>query len=167
MTISRPWYKRFPDQFLAGTMDLTCEEKGAYSVLIDLTYARNRPIPEDYKWLSKMFGCYRPSHAKRLVEALVKRGHLVVETGSISLLKRVRNESEVDVRSNDFNGLRAVEKEEEYRRRGRAPKPPKGASATLLDFNISGGSNGRRRGPVSDEFIERLGAALDRHVKRG
>lgn len=175
MTISRPWYKRYPDQFIAGTLDLTCEEKGAYSVLIDLVYARNGPVPDDPKWLCKIIGCH--GHTWRSIRRkLLDKGKIcIAENGLIMLskvsekmLKSSSNVSENDVRSNDFKDLRAVEEEEEYRRRGRPPKSPKGDLGSLLDFNsYKGEKNGRRRqGPVSDEFIERLGEALDRDIER-
>lgn len=32
----RPWYKRYPSDFIAGTIGLSLEEKGAYSVCLDL-----------------------------------------------------------------------------------------------------------------------------------
>jgi uncharacterized protein YdaU (DUF1376 family) len=53
----RPWYKRFGADFIAGTLMLSLEEKGAYSILLDLMYDRGAPIPDDAKWLATVMGC--------------------------------------------------------------------------------------------------------------
>ena len=50
----RPWYKRYPSDFIAGTLQLTCEEKGAYSVVLDLIYDRGGPIPDDAQWIARV-----------------------------------------------------------------------------------------------------------------
>ncbi len=51
---NRPWYKRYPSDFIAGTLQLSCEEKGAYSVVIDLMYDMGGPIPDDAQWISRV-----------------------------------------------------------------------------------------------------------------
>ena len=40
---ARPWYKRYPADFIAGTLQLSLDEKDAYSVVIDLLYDRGAP----------------------------------------------------------------------------------------------------------------------------
>ncbi len=50
----RPWYKRYPSDFIAGTLQLSCEEKGAYSVVLDLIYDRGGPIPDDARWIARV-----------------------------------------------------------------------------------------------------------------
>lgn len=54
---SRPWYKRYPSNFLAGTVKLTLEQKGAYSVCLDLIYDHGGPIDDDPQWISRACGC--------------------------------------------------------------------------------------------------------------
>lgn len=54
---ARPWYKRFPADFIAGTLQLSLEEKGAYSIVLDLIYDRRGPIPDDPAWISRVCGC--------------------------------------------------------------------------------------------------------------
>lgn len=46
------WYKRYGADFIDGTMTLTLEEKGAYSLCLDLIYGRGGPIPDDARWLA-------------------------------------------------------------------------------------------------------------------
>lgn len=73
----RPWYKRYPADILHGTMTLTIEEKGGYTVALDLMYDQGGPIPDDIKWLARMCGCSQQQW--RAV-----RGRLI-EKGKLSL----------------------------------------------------------------------------------
>ncbi len=50
------WYKRCGADFIHGTMTLSLEEKGAYSLCLDLIYDRGGPIPDDARWLSGICG---------------------------------------------------------------------------------------------------------------
>jgi uncharacterized protein YdaU (DUF1376 family) len=54
--VSGRWYKRCGADFIHGTMMLTLEEKGAYSLCLDLIYDRGGPIPDDARWLSGVCG---------------------------------------------------------------------------------------------------------------
>ncbi|ACT57624.1 hypothetical protein FXW30_05085 [Candidatus Liberibacter asiaticus] len=36
MVNNRPWYKRYPANFISGILELTLEQKGAYSIILDL-----------------------------------------------------------------------------------------------------------------------------------
>ncbi|WP_299438933.1 YdaU family protein [uncultured Rhodospira sp.] len=57
MTAGRPWYKRYGGDFIAGTMELSLEEKGAYSIVLDLLYDRAHPIPDDPQYIARVCGC--------------------------------------------------------------------------------------------------------------
>jgi uncharacterized protein YdaU (DUF1376 family) len=54
---NRPWYKRWPSNFIAGTIHMTLEEAGAYSFLIDLTHDRGGPIVDDPQYLARVCKC--------------------------------------------------------------------------------------------------------------
>jgi uncharacterized protein YdaU (DUF1376 family) len=54
--VSARWYKRCGADFIHGTMMLSLEEKGAYSLCLDLIYDRGEPIPDDARWLSGVCG---------------------------------------------------------------------------------------------------------------
>jgi len=71
-----PWYKRFPSDFVAGTLGLSLEEKGAYSLLIDLMHDRGGPLDKDLKALSIAFGC-SPPRVERILAALLAKGKLI------------------------------------------------------------------------------------------
>jgi uncharacterized protein YdaU (DUF1376 family) len=53
----RPWYKRYPADFIGGTMHLSLEEKGAYSIVLDLMYGTGGPIEDDAQRIARVAGC--------------------------------------------------------------------------------------------------------------
>lgn len=46
-----------PDEWIAGTRDLTLEERGAYWDLCSLIYSRGGPVADDERWIGKALGC--------------------------------------------------------------------------------------------------------------
>lgn len=90
---ARPWYKRYAVDFIHGTMGLTLEEKGAYSILLDLIYDRGGPIPDDARYISGVCGCsLRKWSAIR--DRLVSAGKITLSEGRIS---NVRAEKEIEI----------------------------------------------------------------------
>lgn len=82
MLIVSRWYKRNGADFIDGTMGLSLEEKGAYSLCLDLIYDREGPIPDDARWLSGICGVsIRKWNALR--ERLIADGKLYIENGKI------------------------------------------------------------------------------------
>jgi uncharacterized protein YdaU (DUF1376 family) len=77
------WYKRCGADFIHGTMMLTLEEKGAYSLCLDLIYDRGGPIPDDTRWLAGVCGVStRKWNAIR--QRLLDLGKIVSDGGMIS-----------------------------------------------------------------------------------
>lgn len=72
------WYKRDPIRFLDGVQGLGPELIGAYSVLIDLMYARAGSSRRDDHHLGGILGC-STRKAKALTDALIERGKIVVD----------------------------------------------------------------------------------------
>lgn len=90
---SRPWYKRYGADFVHGTLGLTLEEKGAYSLCLDLIYDRGGPIPDDARWLAGVCGVsVRKWNAIR--DRLVDVGKLGAEGG---FLTNTRAEREIAI----------------------------------------------------------------------
>lgn len=54
---ARPWYKRYPSNFIAGTIKMPLELAGAYSYVLDLIYDKGGPVDDDPQWLSRVCGC--------------------------------------------------------------------------------------------------------------
>lgn len=71
----RPWYKRFAGDFIAGTLALTLEEKGAYSMVLDMIYDRGEAIPDDPQWIARVCGCSTRKW-KQIREKLIEVGKL-------------------------------------------------------------------------------------------
>jgi uncharacterized protein YdaU (DUF1376 family) len=80
---ARPWYKRFPSDFICGTISLTLEEAGAYSYIIDLIHDRGGPIPDDPQWIARVCGCSTRKW-KTIREGLIQAGKITQNDGFIS-----------------------------------------------------------------------------------
>ncbi|WP_066795108.1 YdaU family protein [Sphingomonas soli] len=81
--MSARWYKRCGADFIHGTMMLTLEEKGAYSLCLDLIYDRGAPIPDDARWLSGVCGVsIRKWNSIR--DRLLDLGKIYAENGLLS-----------------------------------------------------------------------------------
>lgn len=114
---SNPWYKRYPSDFIAGTLGMTLEEKGAYGIVLDLIYDRGRPIPDDPRYIAGVCGCsVRKWNAIR--ERLVELGKIVCRDGLISNAraeKEIENAAKI-ARKLAENGAKGGEKSGEIRR---------------------------------------------------
>lgn len=78
-----PYYKRYPRDFIEGTIGLDLEIKGAYSILIDLIYMQGGQLPDDDRYISGLLGC-SAAKWKRIREGLLSLGKIAVNGGKIS-----------------------------------------------------------------------------------
>lgn len=68
---------------------MTLEEKGAYSIVLDLIYDRQKPIPDDAAWIAGHCGCsVRKWNSLRA--KLLERGKLVDLGGMLSNQRAVK-----------------------------------------------------------------------------
>jgi uncharacterized protein YdaU (DUF1376 family) len=81
--MSLPYYKRFPRDFLEGTIGLSFETKGAYAIVLDLIYMRDGRLPDDARYIAGQLGCSVRKWTGILAD-LVAAGKLQVEGGIIS-----------------------------------------------------------------------------------
>lgn len=110
----RPWYKRYGGDFVLGTMALSLEEKGAYSLCLDLIYDRGGPIPDDARWLAGMCGVsIRKWNALR--DRLIETGKLVAGEGCLTNGRAEREIAEAAEASREFaeNGAKGGRKRAE------------------------------------------------------
>jgi uncharacterized protein YdaU (DUF1376 family) len=78
----RPWYKRYPSDAIHGMLSLTLEEKGAYTVVLDLIYDRQRGIADNPQYIAGVCGCsVRKWNTIRL--ALISKGKIYAQDGKI------------------------------------------------------------------------------------
>ncbi len=118
---SRPWYQRYPADFIAGTIDLTAEEKGVYSTLLDLLYLKHAPIEDDGKELARICGC-STCRFNVIKRTLVEVGKIVLSEGKISN-PRFERQSSVEKQEADHfeqNGRNGGEKSAKDRARADA-----------------------------------------------
>lgn len=112
----RPWYKRFPSDFINGTLRLNLEEKGAYSLIIDLIHDKHGPIDNNAQWLGRVFGC-STRKAAILVDKLCIGGWIKVEAGCI-FQDRAVSDSLSGILEHDklkINGVKGARKTNEKR----------------------------------------------------
>ena len=57
MVAGRPYYQRYPSDFIMGTMTMDLETRGAYSLLIDLMNERDRPLPDEPRFIAGQLNC--------------------------------------------------------------------------------------------------------------
>lgn len=128
--MTRPWYRRFPDNFIAGTVGLTLEEKGAYSLVLDLMYVRGGPVPDEPRYIAGVCNCsVRKWNAIR--EKLIAIGKLHVVDG---YLTNERAEKEIE------NALKDAQE--------RAENGAKGGNKTAENKTNTNKFNGPRQASV-------------------
>jgi len=79
----RPWYKRFGADFVFGTMGLTLEERGAYSIIIDLIHDRGQPVPDDARFMAGILGVSTRKW-RTIRDALIGHGKIYEADGFLS-----------------------------------------------------------------------------------
>lgn len=47
-----PYYKRYPRDFIEGTLGMSFEAKGAYAIVLDLIYMQGGNLPDDARYIS-------------------------------------------------------------------------------------------------------------------
>jgi hypothetical protein len=88
MSMKRPWYQRYPDHFIAATMHMTFEQKGAYSFLLDLFYAANGKLRDDDRKIAKILRL-EPRRWERIKLALLCDAKILIkptENPQVSLI---------------------------------------------------------------------------------
>ncbi|AKK19704.1 YdaU family protein [Candidatus Liberibacter africanus] len=105
---NRPWYKRYPADFISGVLELTLEQKGAYSIIIDLMYDRGGSIPDNDKYIAGVCGCsIRKWRSIRII--LEKSNKIFIREGNIY---NTRVEKEI------IKAIKASEERQENGRKG-------------------------------------------------
>lgn len=107
----RPWYKRYGGDFIQGTLHMTLEEKGAYSVILDLIYDRGAPIPDDPQWIARACGCSTRKW-NQLRARLIELGKITASDGLIdnARAKKQRFSEEIEHDKLAENGSKGAEK---------------------------------------------------------
>lgn len=131
---ARPWYKRYPSDFINGciTGKLNAEEIGVYAIVIDLLYDRG-PVDNDPRWLGGMMQI-STRKCRTIIEALLKKKKLLLIDEKLSnprvVRQRLGEEKEHENLSN--SGTKGARKTNENRSVSNNPKDlaEKGPSET-------------------------------------
>lgn len=96
MTRGLPYYKRYPRDFIEGTIGLPFEVKTTYAFILDLIYMQEGRLPDDARYISGLLGCsVRKWNSMR--QALIDAGKLQCFTDvSRNFLTNYRAVSEVE-----------------------------------------------------------------------
>lgn len=169
--MSRPWYRRFPDNFIAGTVGLTLEEKGAYSLVLDLMYVRGGPVPDEPRYIAGVCNCsVRKWNAIR--QRLIDLGKITVIDG---YLTNARAEKELENAAKDAeeraeSGRKGGEKSAETRAasskyNGIAQAKLKHAGAVQLQYqdSVLKDENSGLAGASRDDLV-RIDRRIDREL---
>lgn len=78
-----PYYKRFPRDFIEGTIGMSFEIKACYSLILDLIYMQNGTLPDNPRYISGLLGCSVRAWNKYRSD-LISMGKIRVENGIIS-----------------------------------------------------------------------------------
>ena len=80
---AHPWFKFYPNDWLAGTRSLSAVETGVYITIIATLYDRAQPLPNDAEDLARLCGASKRVFSAALAR-LVATGKLVItENGEI------------------------------------------------------------------------------------
>lgn len=74
------WYKRDGDEFAGGTVSLTLEEVGAYSLILDAIYSLDDQLPDDDFYVARLLRC-DPRVWRRIRGRLIALGKLTIVDG--------------------------------------------------------------------------------------
>lgn len=142
------WYRRSPSDFIAGTMRMTLEEKGAYSLVLDLIYDRGAPIEDDARFIAGVCGC---SVRKWLSirDRLISLGKIVVTDGRIA---NRRAAAEIE------RAKKIAAQNAENGSKGGAPKGSRRASASV-SHNLSRNYLVEKSSRREDKIDEKHGAS--------
>lgn len=84
MVAGRPFYHAYPADFLMATQGWDLETKGAYRLIIDVLNDRDRPVPDEPKFIAGILGC-SIQRWRKLREFLLDQGKLMLTEDGMHL----------------------------------------------------------------------------------
>ncbi|MEN0087612.1 MAG: DUF1376 domain-containing protein [Pseudomonadota bacterium] len=100
-----PYIRFFPDDWLAGTQDLSLEERGALITIVAMTASTGVAPADNYARLARRFGCTK-GRSQKLIASLVEQGKLTVSEGAI-LNKRAQKETKISQKMSEKQSEKA------------------------------------------------------------
>lgn len=171
-----PWYKRYPSDFIAGTVGLSLEQKGAYSLILDVIYDRGGPVPDDARYWAGLCGC-SVRKWNTIKTELAAMGKIALADGFISNFraeKEIENSkttAEKHAKNGSKGGRKRAENEADDSKNNdlvqaglkhtRINQKPEARDQKKEDTNVSSKRDG------SDKGFEAFYQAYPRHVGKG
>lgn len=88
------FYRRNPNDALAGMVGMTLEERGVYNTIIDLLYSTWRPVEDSRMFIANWCGC-AVQKLNPILDRLIARGKLIrFEEGGVWYISNSRFEEE-------------------------------------------------------------------------
>ena len=78
MAQGRVFYARYAGDFIVGTQLMDLETRGAYSLVIDLLNDRDRPIPDDPKFMSRFLNITQ-QRWRKIRSVLIREGKIYID----------------------------------------------------------------------------------------
>ena len=125
------WYKRDPEAFKGGTLALSLEEIGAYTLLLDDIYARDGQVPDNINYLHCLWRC-DPRVAKRLRARLIATEKIREKGGLLTNLRATYELSSANV------GPYLKAKSQQNQQNGQTDLHPEYREAKQMDFKDMG-----------------------------
>lgn len=72
-----PWHKRYHSDALTGYMELSLEERGAYTTFLDMMYDRGEPLKDNERLLAGYLGVSLRKY-RTIRESLIEKGKIYV-----------------------------------------------------------------------------------------
>ncbi len=88
-----PYYKRYPRDFIEGTLTMPFEHKGAYAIILDMIYMQGGKLPDDARYISGVLGV-SVRKWKSIRNALIGYGKLTI---SGEFLTNYRSDKETEM----------------------------------------------------------------------
>lgn len=99
------WYRRNPAKFIGGTVGMTFDVKGSYSILLDLIYDGQGSCPDDGPWIVNILGVGMSVRRWNVIKAeLVARGKITVADGRIFNPAATRELAKIETKVGQSSG---------------------------------------------------------------
>lgn len=130
MARHRPWYKRFPADFIHGVRGLSLEAVGAYSLLIDILNDRDAPLVDDARFIAGLLGVPTQRWNKLRTE-LLRAGKITIDKGHLTNPRFERERAERHILSAEAaeHGRHGAQVANERRQQEMDLEPPARARA--------------------------------------
>ena len=133
MAQGRVFYARYAGDFIVGTQLMDLETRGAYSLVIDLLNDRDRPIPDDPKFMSRFLNITQ-QRWRKIRSVLIREGKIYIDAQGCITNPRFEREL---ARRRGISEVRAEARREGGKRSGEARRRQPELPLPAGDFDLA------------------------------